>query len=120
MSYVDVASPEEQIAHMTQEMLGCRDLGHNWRHAPLSPTITKKGKVIEAERVVVCDRGCGCVRTDVFVRDEYGDLVKFQGTIKYPPGYILERDDPEIPVGHLTRNVARMTLMQRLVPNLTW
>lgn len=114
------SSPAEQLAQMTPQMLACRDLGHNWRHAPLEATILKRSKVIEAERVITCERHCGCIRTDVFIRDEYGDLIKDKSTIQYPPGYILEREDPDIPIGRLTRNTARMTLMQRLAPGLTW
>lgn len=115
-----VSSPEVQLGQMTPEMLACRDLGHNWRHAPLAANVVKRGKVIEAERAIVCDRKCGCVRTDLFVRDEYDDLVKIQSYMNYPPGYLLEREDPEIPIGRLTRNTARMTLMQRLAPELSW
>lgn len=105
---------------MPQEMLACRDLGHNWRHTPLHATHVKRGQVMNAERVTVCERQCGCVRTDFFSRDKYGELVKEYGIIKYPPGYILERDDPEVPIGRLMRNTARMTLMQRLAPDLSW
>lgn len=113
-------SPQRQLTQMTPAMLACRDLGHNWRHAPLEATIVKGKKVIEAERAIDCDRKCGCTRTDIFIRDDYGDLIKAKSYIQYTPGYVLTRDDPEIPIGRATRNMARTTLMQRLAPGLTW
>lgn len=119
MNYVSGITVEDQISHMRDEILACRDYGHRWKEAPLHATNVKKTRVIEAERILVCERS-GCVRTDIFVRDEYDELVKVSSGIKYPPGYLLEREDPEVPTGRFARNDARMTLMQRLVPNLTW
>lgn len=114
-------SPEEKLLELPVEMLGCRDLGHNWeRGVGLNATLTKGKRVIRAERVVRCVGGCGCVRTDVFERDEWGMLVKTKGPIKYPEGYVLQRDDPEIPIGRVTRNMARSTLMAKIAPGLIW
>lgn len=116
----DHVPPLAQLSKMSSEMLSCRDLGHSWEHAPLTPTIQRRGKVIEAERELQCQRECGCVRTDVFARDEDDYLIKIKSPISYPPGYILEREDPDTPVGKFTRDVVRTTIMKRLVPNLHW
>lgn len=114
------SSPESQLAQMTPAMLACRDLGHNWNHAPLEATLIKGTKVIEAERAIECARKCGCLRTDIFARSEHDELVKMKSYIQYPPGYVLKREDPDVPIGRFTRNAARSTLMQRLVPGLAW
>jgi len=117
----DRISLDAQLANMNADVLGCRDLGHNWeRGVTMNATLLKGKKVIEAERVLKCMGMCGCVRTDVFRRDAYGDLVKVKNVISYPDDYTFQREDPEVPVGRATRMLARQTLMSRLAPGLAW
>lgn len=127
-----VRTADERLDDLPIEALECRAIGHAWprSNSPrmvLTPTRRQNGRVVEAERTMTCEGGCGRSRTEVFVFTASGQMYR-EGASRYrtEPGkvYLLKPRDPDdggvTHTERVHRDDVRYALVTRLHPDLRW